>query len=93
MIEGKAVVRFGTGDILITPLVREDLSSGCVSLQNKGTHTIGEYTQDFKPEETDTVLHFDNVESLGVLIERLQHLEKMMKGKLGDCLPPIPYEY
>lgn len=93
MIEGKAVARFGTGDILITPLVREDLSSGCVSLQNKGTHTIGEYTQDFKPDETDTVLHFDNVESLGVLIERLQYLRKMMNGELENCQPPIPYEY
>ena len=93
MIEGKAIAKFGKGDILITPLVREDLSSGCVSLQNKGTHTIEEYTQDFKPEETDTILHFDNVESLGVLIERLQYLQKMMSGELENCQPPIPYEY
>ena len=47
MIDGKAVVKFGTGDILITPMVKTDFSGGFIVLQNKGTHVVGEQTQNF----------------------------------------------
>ena len=86
MIEGKAVARFGTGDILITPMVKTDFSGGFIVLQNKGTHTVGEQTQSFEPGDDDTVLSFDTVESLEVLIERLQKLKDMMSGDARDCL-------
>jgi len=83
MIEGKAVVQFGTGDILITPIAKEDLSKGCVVLQNKGTHVIGEYTDatDFVGEKTDTIISFTKTESIDVLIERLEVVKEMMLGE------------
>lgn len=95
MIEGKAKVNFGTGDILITPLVKEDLSKGCIVLQNKGTHTIGEFssTDDFQKEETDTLITFTKIESIDVLIERLQKLKEMMDGNVDDCRTGFEYEY
>lgn len=94
MIEGR-IIKFGTGDILITPMVKEDLSDGCIVLQNKGTHTIGEYTpaNSFVGEETDTVISFSKTESIDVLIERLQKLKSMMDGDTSDCGMCIPYEY
>ena len=87
MITGKAKIEFGTGDILITPMLKEDKTKGCVVLQNKGTHTIGEYTpaDSFKGEGDDTVISFTKIESLDVLIERLEKLRSMMSGELDDC--------
>lgn len=95
MIEGKAKVNFGTGDILITPLVKEDFSNGCIVLQNKGTHTIGEFTStdNFQKEETDTLITFTKIESIDVLIERLQKLKDMMNGNVDDCRAGFEYEY
>ena len=91
MIEGKAVVKFGAGDILITPMVKTDFSGGFIVLQNEGTHVVGEQTQNFVPGDDDTVLLFDTVESLEVLIERLQKLKGMMSGDTGDCYKEIEY--
>lgn len=93
MIEGKTIARFGTGDILITPMVKTDFSGGFIVLQNKGTHTVGERTQNFDPGDDDTVLSFDTVESLEVLIERLQKLKDMMNGDTSDCYKEIEYVY
>ena len=93
MIDGKAVVKFGTGDILITPMVKTDFSGGFIVLQNKGTHIVGEQTQNFEPGDDDTVLLFDTVESLEVLIERLQKLKDMMSGDTSDCYKEIEYGY
>lgn len=91
MIEGKAIVKFGTGDILITPMVKTDFSDGFIVLQNKGTHTVGERMQTFEPGDEDTILSFDTVESLEVLIERLQKLKDMMSGDTRDCYKEIEY--
>lgn len=93
MIKGKAIAKFGTGDILITPMVKTDFSGGLIVLQNKGTHTVGEQTQDFEPEADDTVLSFDTVECLEVLIESLQKLKDMMSGDTSDCYKEIEYGY
>lgn len=93
MIEGKAIARFGTGDILITPMVKTDFSGGFIVLQNKGTHTVGEQTQNFELGDEDTVLSFDTLESLEVLIERLQKLKDMMNGDTSDCYKEIEYGY
>lgn len=92
MIEGKAVAKFGAGDILITPMVKTDFSGGFIVLQNKGTHIVGEQTQSFGPGDDDTVLLFDTVESLEVLIERLQKLKDMMDGDISDCYKEIEYD-
>lgn len=95
MITGKAKVEFGTGDVLITPMVKQDLSKGCIVLQNKGTHVIGEYSsaENFKMEESDTLITFSKTESIDVLIERLQKLRSMMNGELNDCALSEQYEY
>jgi len=95
MIEGKAVVEFGTGDILITPIAKEDLSKGCVVLQNKGTHVIGEYMDAtyFTGEETDTVISFTKKESIDALIERLEVLKSMMLGEGDDNAPIAEYDF
>ncbi len=91
MIEGKAVVKFGTGDILITPMVKTDFSGGFIVLQNEGTHVVGEQTQSFEPSDDDTVLLFDTVECLEVMVERLQKLKDMMSGDTKDCYKEIEY--
>lgn len=95
MIEGKAKINFGMGDILITPLAKEDLSKGCIVLQNKGTHTIGEFssTENFQKEENDTLITFSKIESIDVMIERLQKLKDMMGGNIEDCRKGFEYEY
>jgi len=95
MIEGKAKMEFGTGDILITPMVKEDLSKGCVVLQNKGTHKIGEYTdsKDFVGEDEDTIIAFTKIDSIDVLIERLTVLKKMMLGDVEQCSLSVEYDY
>lgn len=93
MIEGKAIVKFGTGDILITPMVKTDFSGGFIVLQNKGTHTVGERMQNFEPGDEDTILSFDTVESLEVMIERLQKLKDMMGGDTRECYKEIEYGY
>lgn len=93
MIEGKAIARFGNGDILVTPLVKNDSVSGCIVLQNKGTHVIGEYTRDFEESSSDTALSFDNIESLNVVIERLEKLRDMMNGDRSDCYAEIDYSF
>lgn len=91
MIEGKAIAKFGAGDILITPMVKMDFSGGFIVLQNKGTHVVGEQIHNFEPGNDDTVLSFDTTESLEVLIERLQKLKEMMNGDTSDCYTEIKY--
>lgn len=88
MIKGKCEIEFGNGDVLITPIVKEDFSKGIIELQNKGTHAIGEYSkaEDFKKEDDDSILSFTKIESIDVLIERLQKLKSMMNGEISDCI-------
>lgn len=94
MIIGKAKCEFGTGDILITPMCKTDYSKGAICLQNKGTHTIGEYSSsdDFCKEADDTLLTFSKTESIDVLIERLEYLKRMMSGE-GDDIKVYEYDY
>lgn len=82
MIEGKAIAKFGSGDILLTALCQEDREKCCVVLQNKGTHKIGEAvsTDEFKREEDDTLLVFTDIRSIDVLIDKLFEAKLMMKG-------------
>lgn len=60
-------------------------------MQNKGTHVVGEQTQNFELDDDDTVLSFDSVESLEVLIGRLQKLKDMMDDNISDCFKEIEY--
>jgi len=93
MIEGKAIARFGSGDILVTPLVKKGSSNGCLVLQNQSAHMIGEYERNFGQDWNDTVLSFDNTESLDVVIERLEKLRDMMNGDRSDCYAEIDYNF
>ncbi len=82
MIEGKAVARFGTGDILMTSLCNEDREKCCVVLHNQGAMEIGEEvsTDGFRIAEDDTLLVFSNIKSIDVLIDKLFEAKLMMKG-------------
>lgn len=93
MIEGSAVANFGKGDILVTPLVREDFGKGYIVLQNHESHKIGEYSNGFENKTGNTVLCFSNTESLDVVSERLAKLKNMMQGDVEDCLPPVEFDY
>ena len=93
MIEGKAVAKFGTGDILVTPLTREDFGKGYVVLQNQEPHEIGEYSNRFENNTENTVLCFSNTESLDVFIERLTKLKSMMQGNTEGCFPSVDFDY
>lgn len=93
MIDGRAIANFGTGDILVTPLVREDFEKGYIVLQNQEPHEIGEYSNRFENNIKSTVLCFSNTESLDVVIERLTKLKNMMQGDTEGCLPPVDFDY
>lgn len=82
MIEGKAVARFGKGDILMTSLCNEDRGKCCVVLHNQAAKEIGEEvsTDGFHIEEDDTLLVFTSVNSIDVLIDKLFEAKLMMKG-------------
>lgn len=92
MIDKKSTIKFGSGDILITPLAKTDLSKGCIVLQNQEPHAIGEHLKGFHEGEDDTVISFSNIESLEVLIERLELLKSMMSGE-NTNYTTIEYEY
>lgn len=82
MIEGKAVARFGTGDILMTSLCKENREKCCVVLHNQEPREIGEEvnTDGFRIEEDDTLLVFSSIKSIDVLIDKLFEAKFMMKG-------------
>lgn len=82
MIEGKAIAKFGTGDILMTALCEENGKDCCVVLQNKGTGTIGEKisTDEFEMSENDTILSFTDTRSIDVLVSKLFEAKLMMDG-------------
>lgn len=93
MIEGRVVANFGKGDILVTPLVREDFGKGYLVLQNQEPKEIGERSNEFESSIEDTVLCFENTKSLDVVIERLTKLKNMMQGEVDDCLPSVELDY
>jgi hypothetical protein len=97
MITGKAKVELGTGDVIITPLVKVSLDKGCLVLQQSEIpHDIGEYLpqEGFKQEKNDIVLSFSRTESIDVMIERLQDLKSMMNGEVDvSNWTQVDYEY
>lgn len=84
MIEGKAIARFGMGDILLTALCQEDRQRCCVVLQNKDSQKIGEAvsTDNFVQEDDDTLLVFTDIKSIDVLVDKLFEARRMMQGQL-----------
>lgn len=94
MVEGKAIARFGTGDILLTSLCQEDRQKCCVVLQNKGTHKIGEAVSadKFVKGRDDTLLVFTDTKSIDVLIDKLFEAKLMMKGQFKPH-KTVEYDY
>ena len=94
MIEGKAIARFGTGDILLTALCQEDKQRCCVVLQNKGSHKVGEAisAEKFVQEDDDTLLVFSDIKSIDVLVDKLFEAKLMMKGQFKPD-KTIEYNY
>lgn len=94
MVEGKAIARFGTGDILLTALCQEDREKCCVVIQNKGTHKIGEAvsSDEFVKENDDTLLVFTDIKSIDVLIDKLFEAKLMMKGQFKPH-KTVEYDY
>ena len=94
MIDGKAVAKFGTGDILLTALCQEDRQKCCVVLQNKGTHKIGESVSadKFEQEHDDTLLVFTDTKSIDVLVSKLFEAKLMMEGQFKPSRT-IEYDY
>lgn len=82
---------FGYGKILITPsLSHRPQEERLILQENKGTGTIGELTDasKFRYSNDDFVLSFRNIESLDVVLERLEMLKRMMLGQETT----IPYQ-
>jgi hypothetical protein len=86
MSKNSVEVQFGTGDILIGSGMMGDYESGLVSLVPHEPQPIGNYIKHENPHvdmsDIPISLIFQNVESLDVLIERLQTTRKYMTGEL-----------
>lgn len=84
--ENNIQVQFGTGDILIGSGMMGDYEQGLVSLFPQEPKPIGSYVKHENPfmemNEIPVSLIFENVDSLDVLIERLQTTRKYMTGEL-----------
>lgn len=95
MIEGRSKLTFGTGDIMITPVVhREDVEDekpdyGMLCLETCERREIGVFeggNPDYSILGSEVLMVFNKVESVDVMIERLQMLKKMMLGSKEDLL-------
>lgn len=95
MIEGKSKLTFGTGDIMITPVVhREDIEDekpdyGMLCLETCERREIGSFEggdPDYSILGSEVLMVFNKIESVDVMIERLQMLKKMMSGSREDLL-------
>lgn len=84
--EGNVQVHFGSGDILIGSGMQGDYEQGLVSLVEQDPKPIGTHVKHKNPfvdmNEIPVSLIFKNVDSLDVLIERLQKTRKYMTGEL-----------
>jgi len=80
--DGVRVLEFGYGDIIIAPsMVDEKLNSVifvqdsiCREIGEKNTHGVN--GKSHRELDTRVVMHFENIESLDVLIEQLQDVRK-----------------
>jgi hypothetical protein len=84
--ENNIQVQFGAGDILIGSGMMGDYEQGLVTLVQQEPKPIGTYVKHENPfvemEAIPVSLIFQKVESLDVLIERLQKTRKYMTGEL-----------
>lgn len=92
MIEGKSKLIFGTGDIMMTPVLNkiDNEKTGWLVFENNFEgHKIGEYTgqnSEFKIAGKDVLMVFNKIESLEVVLERLNLLKSMWLNQEDDLL-------
>lgn len=81
-VELPKVICFGSGAVLVTSAINKDGEGALFLQEGKGTGVIGEYvsTEEFSVRENDTILTFENTESLDVVIERLEEVKRMMEN-------------
>lgn len=87
MITKQGILRFGTGDVLITPLANNS-GNGVLIFQNQEEGKIGreKSSKHFKRKDDDTLMYFTDTRSIDVLIGRLKKLKSMMNGDYTDCV-------
>lgn len=87
MITKQGILRFGTGDILVTPLANNS-GNGVLIFQNQEEEEIGrqKLNKNFKRNDNDTLMYFTDTRSIDVIIEKLERLKSMMKGDFTDCM-------
>ena len=92
MIEGKSKLTFGTGDIMVTPVLNkiDDTKTGMLVFENNSDgHQIGEYTgqnPEFRIAGKDVLMVFNKIESLDVVLERLNLLRSMWLDQEANLL-------
>ena len=92
MVNGKAKLIFGTGDIMMTPVLHSENNIpqyGMLAFKTTEPHEIGSYTGNDKGymlSNADTLMVFHNVECVDVCIERLNTLKEMMLGNIDDVM-------
>ena len=81
MIKGIAKMEFGTGDILMTAVLSDEVGALCCVTQEP--HEIGELVPNgvgWNPDDAQVCLTFTKVESVDSMIAELTCLRSMMDG-------------
>ena len=92
MVKGKAKLIFGTGDIMMTPVLHSENDIpqyGMLAFKTTEPHEIGSYIGNDKGymlSNADTLMVFHKVESIDACIERLNTLKEMMLGSTNDVM-------
>lgn len=92
MVKGKAKLIFGTGDIMMTPVLHIENDTpryGMLAFKTTEPHEIGSYTRNdngYKLSNADTLMVFYKVESIDACIESLNILKEMMLGSTDDVM-------
>jgi len=78
--DGVRVLEFGYGDIVVGTAMLENKLNSLVFIQNNICHKIGEMNthgingKNHSELDTKVMMHFDSIESLDVVIGRLQYI-------------------
>jgi hypothetical protein len=89
LADGAMVAHFGVGDLVVALGVENGDEAGAKELvvfEDKAVHPIGEFRPDLSGETTADLKHpirffFENIESLDVVIERLQELRSRFEAR------------
>lgn len=85
MIKGKAKLEFGTGDIRMTSCLGNGI--GAVCCVTHAPQVIGSamtVEDDWSPSNSEVILTFTKVESIDVLIKKLNETKQYMLGNVPN---------